>query len=419
MKRAIVKNSGNFSILIGLIVVATGIAGWILVQQRLRLPFQSAYIVKAEFEQTSGLLPGLGQPVNVAGVKVGTVANVKLRNGRALASLEIRPNDLKHVYANGHATMVPNSPVKDIVVELDPGGPPAPVLPEDGVIPVARTATQIELDELWSSLDTDTRQYFSALVGGLGRGTAGRAKDARAVFKSLGPTAEQIQPLMAALAERRHELRRFVHNFGVVAKSAGSKDRELARLVVNANRTLSAMGGQEAALRASLAKLPGTLSATRASLRSTSTFADQLGPAVQALLPTARRLPSALRATRPLLDTAEPVLRRQLRPFVREALPLVKSLSPTISNLDAVTPSLTESFKVLTYAVNTVAYNPPGDNEGYLFWLAWFMHNANSMLSTGDANGALWRAVLLTDCKALAGNPALAQLLDTLLGSAC
>jgi phospholipid/cholesterol/gamma-HCH transport system substrate-binding protein len=419
MKRAIVKNAGNFSILFALMFIASGITGWILVQQRLRLPFQDAYIVKAEFAQTSGLLPGLGQPVNVAGVKVGTVADVELRNGRALASLEIRPSDLKRVYANGHATMIPNSPVKDLVVEVDPGGPPAAPLPEGGIIPVAQTTTQIELDELWSSLDTDTRQYFSALVGGLGRGTAGRAKDARAVFKSLGPTAEQIQPLMQALAERRRELRRFIHNFGTVAKSAGSKDRELADLVVNANRTLSAMGGQEASLRESLAKLPGTLSATRASLRKTSAFADQLGPTLRALVPTARSLPAALRATRPLLDTAEPVVRRQLRPFVRESLPLVRSLSPTITNLDAVTPSLTETFKVLAYAVNTLAYNPPGDNEGYLFWTAWFMHNANSMLSTGDGNGALWRAVQLTDCKALATTPALAQLFSSVLGTAC
>ena len=33
-----------------------------------------------------------------------------------------------------------------------------------------------------------------------------------------------------------------------------------------------------------------------------------------------------------------------------------------------VTPRLTNTFKVLNSLFNTLAYNPPGTEEGYLFW---------------------------------------------------
>jgi phospholipid/cholesterol/gamma-HCH transport system substrate-binding protein len=80
-----------------------------------------------------------------------------------------------------------------------------------------------------------------------------------------------------------------------------------------------------------------------------------------------------------------------------------------------VTPSLSNAFRVLEYVANELGYNPPGDNEGFLFWLAWFIHNANSLLSTQDAHGAVWRGMLVFDCKQLSQQPG-TTLLQTLLG---
>jgi len=420
VKRAIQKNLRYFAVLVGLMIVGTLLAGLVLVKERLRLPFTQAYSVNAEFETSAGLLPGLGQAVNVAGVKVGTVSGAKLGNGHSVVSLEIRPDKLAHVYANAHATMVPNSPVKDLVVELDPGHPPARMLHDGATIPVGQTNSQVELDELWAALDTDTRQYFSALVAGLGRGTEGRAKDFRGVLKSLGPTAEELRPLMHALAQRRLELRRAVHNLATVTSAAGTQDRQLARSIVDANVTLQALAAQQSALRASLVRLPPTLAEVRTSLGSTTSFAHELGPAMRALLPTARRLPAALAATRPLLDVTEPVVRTQLRPFIKDAQPIARALRPAVVNLNAVTPSLSGAFRVLAYVVNELGYNPPGDDEGFLFWMAWFFHNANSFLANEDANGSMWRGVLVTDCRTLTKTtPALQQLMSVLFPTNC
>ena len=63
-----------------------------------------------------------------------------------------------------------------------------------------------------------------------------------------------------------------------------------------------------------------------------------------------------------------------------------------------------------------MAYNPPGKEEGYLFWLPWFMHNSDSVVSIEDAHGVAIRGLILFGCTGLPSvilaNPALAPLLQ-------
>ena len=77
-------------------------------------------------------------------------------------------------------------------------------------------------------------------------------------------------------------------------------------------------------------------------------------------------------------------------------------------------PDLIRSANVLDYVANELGYNPPGPEEGYLFWLAWFAHNDDSLLSIEDAQGAVWRGLVMVGCSTagqlIASNPALAPL---------
>jgi phospholipid/cholesterol/gamma-HCH transport system substrate-binding protein len=403
---------------IGILAAAAVAAGsYILVHQRLSLPWQERYPLRVEFASAGAVTPGLGQPVSVAGVKVGTVVGSELRDGRAIVSMEIDPAVLPRVYTNARAVLRPNTPLKDMQVDIFPGRPPGRPMPRDGIIPIARTEVPIDSDELLSALDADTREFFQILVTGADVGTAGRGRDIRQLLRALGPTTAQIRELGDALAARRVAIARLVHNLSVLSGAVSGKDREVAQAIVAADATLRAVSSEDAALRDSLAQLPPTLAAARRSLDGATGFANELGPALNALMPAARRLPGTLRAVRPLVTEAEPILHNQLRPLVRETTPLVRDLTPATYDLTAVTPELTNSFKVLRYVANELVYNPPGDNEGFLFWLAWFAHNADSVFSTQDAHGPVWRGLGLFSCTALA-EPELLPLL-VLLETAC
>lgn len=415
MKRAI-RTYGRFVAAIVLLAVLAMISGaFILINQRVQVPFKDRYTINADLVSSSGLAPGLGQAVNVAGVRVGQISGSRLVGGRARISMEIDPHKLPRVYDDAVAELVADTPLKDLVVELGPGRPPAKPLPSGGLISVGSTSPPVDSDELTNALDADTRDFFDLLVSDFATGVDGRGRDLNELLRALGPTAEQVQDITSALAARRSELKRLVTNLAVLTKAAATKDREIGHVVETANATLESVAGQDAALRATLDRLPTTLSTIHSSLADAGDFADELGPTLDRLLPAVRRLPQTLRQAGPLLATAEPILRTKLRPLVREAQPLARDLGPITRRLTRQTPDLSTAFQVLTYLVNSLAFNPEGSDEGYLFWTAWFAHNAASIGSVQDAHGPATRGLALFSCDSLTADTLFADLLPLVL----
>jgi phospholipid/cholesterol/gamma-HCH transport system substrate-binding protein len=145
--------------------------------------------------------------------------------------------------------------------------------------------------------------------------------------------------------------------------------------------------------------LPGALDETQTTLAKVDRLARVLGPTLEDLLPGARALGPSLRETRPFLIESTPILRDEIRPFTRAALPTVKQLRPAMRDLAAATPNLTRSFKVINALLNTLAYNPPGaTEEGYLFWLSWLNHISTTVFATQDAHGPIRHGLIVLSC---------------------
>ncbi len=124
---------------------------------------------------------------------------------------------------------------------------------------MGQTTSPIDADELLSALDTDTRTWLQSLITSLGEGTAGRGPDIHALLHALGPTAAQTRQVTSLLAARHAELAEIVHNFGVLARAAQSKDAELRTVVRAGDQAISALAGQDVSLRQAISRLPGTL----------------------------------------------------------------------------------------------------------------------------------------------------------------
>jgi ABC-type transporter Mla subunit MlaD len=256
------------------------------------------------------------------------------------------------------------------------------------------------LSTLLASLDTDTREFLTSILASLDRGTRGRANDLRDILVALGPTTRQVRTISAALAHRRNELARLVHNLAIVTRDA-SQDRQLATVVVSGNRTLKAVASESDELKSTLYELPSTLRLTSKTLGHAATFADDLGPASSALIPGVRGLPATLKTAGPFAKNATHLVQTKLRPFSVKAQPMLLSLGPAVHDLSALTPGMTRSFQTLNYFLNELAYNPKGDDEGFLFWFAWMAQNWNSAFSYGDAHGAFGRASAFVTCNEL------------------
>jgi phospholipid/cholesterol/gamma-HCH transport system substrate-binding protein len=415
VRRQIKKQLRVFVAVLVLLVASLGIAGYILSNQRFYLPAwvpvigTDFYEVKAELPTGQAVVPGQGQTVNIAGVKVGEVGSVTLEDGHAVVVMRIKEK-YAPIHRDASVLLRPKTGLKDMFLALDPGTASAGRLPEGGEVRLANTLPDVNADEILASLDGDTRAYLQILLSAGGTafddrasGASGRFRqtaeqDLRETLKRFEPTARNGERFTRLLIARRHNIKRVIHNFQLLSTALASRDRQLAELVDSANANFQAFASEQDALRGALREFPGALSQTETTLRKAGGLANELGPALQRLRPFARELAPALRKTRPFFRETTPIIRDQIRPFARDVQPTVRDLRNASADLSVVTPRLTRSFKVLNAFFNTLAYNPPGDTEPFLFWSAWGAHAGATLWSVQDAHGPSRRGIVLVGC---------------------
>ncbi len=404
MKLAIRKHWLDVVAILGLIVISGAVAAYILSHQRLTVPAwvpfvgKDFFVIKADLTTAQAVTPGQGQTVNIAGVQVGEISDVELKDGKAVVTLRIEPK-YGRIYKNATVLLRPKTGLKDMVAEIEPGTPGAGRLHEGDVIPVSQTLPDVNLDEILASLDADTRDYLKILIGAGADGLHGNGRALARSIRRFEPTALYGRKVFGALAKRNSNIRRVIHNLSLLTDELGKNDDQLAGFVVNSNAVFSILARQDANLRATLTELPSSLDETQRALGKTKRLADVLGPTLQALRPGARALGPTLRDVRPFVRETTPVIRDEIRPFVRASRPTVQQLQPALRDLAAATPNLTSTFKVVNYLLDELAYNPPGQQEGFLFWVAWANHVGNQIFTIQDAHGPIRRGSFITSCQ--------------------
>lgn len=405
--------------ILGIMAVGLACAAYVLSKQRLESPTAERYRLQMEFSEADAVTPGTGSPITVAGVKVGQIDGAELKDGRGLVSASIDPKELPRVYADATAQLIPNTPLKDMQIRLYPGTRGSRELPDDTPISVGETTTPVDADAFLRALDTDTRAWVQTLIADLGVGLEGRKRDLNSVLRSLGPTAGQLREVSSVLASRRRQLPRLVHNLRVITEATASRDGDLKRVVDAGDATLEALAANDRSLQRTLELLPGTLRAARSTLERTPRFGRSVNRSLDALDPALRKLPTTLRNSPDSLRGIVPLPTKEVSRFIDSVAPLAKDVRPASRDLATATPPLTRAFRTLARTTNQLAYQPSKDSQSYLFWLAWFAHNANSALSSQDAHGAVMRGFAITSCSSQGISPALTELFQELLGTPC
>jgi phospholipid/cholesterol/gamma-HCH transport system substrate-binding protein len=110
---------------------------------------QGGIRITAYFGKTVGVYTG--SSVRVLGMKVGQVDSVTPQG--AVVRVDMTVEGGIDVPANAQAVIVAPSLVSDRYVQLTPAYDSGPVMGTGAIIPVTRTATPVELDDLYASLD--------------------------------------------------------------------------------------------------------------------------------------------------------------------------------------------------------------------------------------------------------------------------
>lgn len=411
MRRAIREHRVDFAAIAALIVAAIGVSAYILNHQPSFVFGQSYYTVRAQFATAAAVTSGQGQAVTIAGVQVGQIGGVSLQDGRALVTMNIYKR-YAPIYRDATVLLRPRTPLKDMYLSLDPGTAGAGAVPNGGLLGTANTQPDVDVSEILSSLDADARNYLILLLSGGAqalhdKGSTGAAPSPAAVadlqgtLKRFAPLNRDTQTFAGLLATRQRNLRRAIHNLNLVASSLGGVEGQLASLISASDTNFSAISANDAQLQSALSLFPGTLRQTTQTLGKVRSFATASTTALTQLQPFARNLGPALRASRPLFRDTTPVIAHQLRPFSVAVQPLARTLAPAGAKLKVTIPALSNSIGVLNALFNTLAYQPGGGQQGYLFWGSWLAHNADSLVAAQDANGPVVQGIFMGTCAEL------------------
>ena len=443
MKRAIKNHLGDFIAILALVVGAIVVSAYILTHERLRFPLIQSQPIKmnAEFQTAQAFTPGQGQTVRVSGVQVGEVGQVQIKNGVAIVEMDI-DDKYKHLF-HTDATMLarPRTGLQDMFIEVTPGTKNAPIAKDGYTFPVSQSQPEVNPDEFLSALSSDTRAYLDLLVNGAGQGLKNNGGNQLAgVLQRFEPTHRDLARLNGAVSQRGAALRHLVNSLQRLNTALADKQAQIVSLVDASQKVFHAFAIQNQNVSRAVQDLPATLEQTTQTLRKVTTFAgllaqtNQLVPAVKAIKPANEALiklagPGATTCAHPAGAPEDQIsscgiVRDQIRPFVKAATPVIRSLRAPAQNLAAATPNLSNTFKVLNHFVNMVGYNTePSGQHSYLWWIAWLNHEVRTLFSVQDANGVFRPIFLESSCSTyselLSFNQAAAAVLAPAIAKAC
>jgi virulence factor Mce-like protein len=332
------------------------------------IPFTQGFQLKAQFESANSIRPN--SPVRIAGVEVGKVKKVEALEGTnaALLTMEIQDKGLP-IHRDATAKIRPRIFLEgNFFVDLKPGSPAAPRMESGDVIRITQTATPVQLDQVLTSLQSDSREDLTALLDGLATAlneqpTAAQDRDAHPLARGQSaaesfndayddiPMAERstAQVFEAMLGtEPTRDLNRLIRGTARTAGELSRFENQLKDLITNLNLTTAALASESGNLQASIRELAPTLrnansafDSLNAAFPPTRAFATEIRPGV-------RETPATIEAAFPWIDqTRRLVSEEELGGLAEELSPATADLARLIDRASELLPETDLASKCL------------------------------------------------------------------------
>jgi phospholipid/cholesterol/gamma-HCH transport system substrate-binding protein len=366
------------------------------------IPFKHHFEIKAQFDNVTNLRKG--SFVRIGGVNVGKVTDIQtVREGEAGSVATLRIDDVgRPIHKDATLKIRPNIFLEgNTFVDLRPGSPSAATLDDGDTIPASQTATHVQIDQVLTALQADTRRDLQVLFKELGRSLEGEGAAGfnRSIKYWLPAFRGSAVVNDATLGIRQHDLSNYIKGAAAVAGGLDRDPEALKSLITDFNTTAAAFARQQSNLEQTVAELPRTLRAAQPALQ-----------ALNASFPPLRRLVAdfrpAVRSSGPALDTGMPFIRQarrlvapsELRGLTADLRPLVPNLARLNRNLlplyeQVRSASSCQNEVVLPWSRDTVPdQNFPATGKVYQEAVTGLPGLAGESRS-GDANGQ-WARVL-------------------------
>lgn len=290
------------------------------------VPFTGyGYELKATFSNAANI--STNSPVRIAGVDVGKVISTS-RDGNATTVTFTVEGKGRPIHDDAFAQIRDRIFLEgNYFIDLDPGSPSAPEMDSGATIPVTHTATAVQLDEIFTALQSPVRADLSRLLESYGealthkptpqedatqlpevRGESG-AEGLNGALAYGGPAGRYgAQVANALLGTRPHDLSRLVAGAGRAFGALSRHEEALKGLIVNFDVFTGALAAQSANLSVSVHRFAPALRTARVSLVNLNRALPPLRAYAIELRPAVAELPGLIAAAKPWLKQARPLL---------------------------------------------------------------------------------------------------------------
>jgi len=267
------------------------------------------YTVTGTFDNAAQIVKG--NPVQSGGVKIGSVQDVALGdNGRAVVEMSV-DEDHSPLPVGTRAAIRQSSlsGIANRYMDLTfPAGRSGGEIDDGGRITADDTRTQVDLDQVFNTLDPATRRNLERV---LTRGSAavdGRGEDVGRALEYLDPALSTTSRLFREASRETPNLRASLRNSARLVTALSERDTELAALVGDLSTTTRALGSQKDALAESVGLLPPVLRKANTSFVNLRLALDDVDPLVNATKPLLPKLRPVFAETRQLAADSRPAL---------------------------------------------------------------------------------------------------------------
>jgi phospholipid/cholesterol/gamma-HCH transport system substrate-binding protein len=272
--------------------------------------------------------------VRIAGVNVGKVTSISSVAGRQAANItmQIDSNGLP-IHRDATFWIRPRIFLEgNFFVDVYPGSPSAPNVKSGYTFPIQQAREPVQLDQLFGSLQADTRHNLQVLLQQYGSAVkqAGPAFN-RSITYWLPAYKYSSIVTHDALGLQPHDLSNWIAAQAIVSGAMDAHPQNLQSLISNFDTTAFAFARENVNLQRTVAQLPKTLAAAMPAFHALNAAFPPLRQLARALLP-------GVQTTGPMIDASLPFI-HQLRLLVQpsELGGLSKDLQITIPALARLT----------------------------------------------------------------------------------
>ena len=229
--------------------------------------------VTAYFTKTVGVYPG--SDIRVLGIKVGTVDAVAPQGNDV--RVDITVDSGIQIPADAQAVVVAPSLVSDRYIQLVPAYDDGPLMANNAVIPLNRTATPVELDDLYASLDK-----LATALGPNGANKTGALSDlldtAAANLNGNGTqiadTIKQLSAAAATVANAKGDLFTTVDALQKFTQTLATSDGQIRGFETQLANVTGYLADDRAALGAALTDLTNALTQVQSFVQANASLLE-------------------------------------------------------------------------------------------------------------------------------------------------